>query len=82
MDESTDKLVSAVLRLPPADRAKITEALLASLEAKDAAWQASWLVEATCRSRASDSDPSRVRPAAASFHLVRERFPAGDDPAR
>jgi len=82
MDESTDKLLSAVLRLPPADRAKIAEALLVSLAAEHAAWQASWLVEATRRSRAADGDPSRLRPAAASLHSARERFPEEDDPAR
>ena len=81
MDESTDKLLGAVLGRAPADRAKIAEALLVSLEAEDAAWQADWLAEAARRSRAADSDPSRVRPAVETFAAVRERFRAEDDPA-
>ena len=82
MDENTEKLTSAALRLPPADRAKIAEALLVSLEAEDISWEAAWLVEAARRSRAADGDPSRVRPASEMFSVVRERFPAEDDTAR
>lgn len=82
MDESTDQLLIALLSLPPADRAKIAEALLVSLEAEDAAWQAGWLAEAARRSRAAASDPSRVRPAAETLAAVRERFPTEDNPAR
>lgn len=82
MDDSTEKLTNAVLGLPPADRAKIAEALLVSLEAEDAAWQAGWLAEAARRSRAAESDPSRVRPAAETFAAVRERFPTEDNPTR
>lgn len=82
MDESTDKLLGAVLRLPPAERAKIAEALLVSVEAEDAAWLAGWLAEVARRSRAADGDPSRVHPAAETFAAVRERFRAEDDPAR
>lgn len=82
MDESTEKLTSAALRLPPADRAKLAEALLVSLEGEDPSWEAAWLVEAARRSRAASADPSRVRSAAETFAAVRERFPAEDDPAR
>src|SRR3990170_3913105 len=63
MDESTEKLTSAALRLPPADRAKLAEALLVSLEGEDPSWEAAWLVEAARRSRAANADPSRVRTA-------------------
>ncbi len=82
MDDSTKELTSAALRLPPADRAKIAEALLVSLEAEDITWEAAWLVEAARRSRAADGDPSRVRPASEMFSAVRERFPAEDDTTR
>jgi hypothetical protein len=82
MDESTEKLTSAALRLPPADRAKLAEALLVSLEGEDPSWEAAWLGEAARRSRAANADPSRVRTAADTLAVVRERFPAEDDPSR
>ncbi|MDP1859873.1 MAG: addiction module protein [Gemmatimonadaceae bacterium] len=82
MDESTEKLTSAALRLPPADRAKLAEALLVSLEGEDPSWEAAWLVEAAHRSRAANADPSRVRTASDTFAAVRERFPAEYDPSR
>ena len=80
MDESTEKLTAAALRLPPADRAKLAEALLVSLEREDPSWEAAWLLEAARRTRAASADPSRIRPAAETFAAVRERFPAEDDP--
>ena len=82
MDDSTEKLTTAALGLPPADRAKLAEALLVSLEAEDAAWQSAWLKEAARRSRAAAADPSQVRPASEMFAAVRERFQAEDDPSR
>jgi putative addiction module component (TIGR02574 family) len=82
MDDSTEKLTTAALRLPPADRAKIAEALLLSLEAEEITWEAAWLAEAARRGRAADGNPSRVSPASEMFAAVRERLPAEHDKAR
>lgn len=76
MDWSPEQLASAALRLPAADRARLAEALLVSLEAEDATWEAEWLAEAERRSHAADADPPRVQLAAAVFAAMRERFPA------
>lgn len=81
MDWNPEQLTSAALRLPPAERARIAEALLASLESEDATWEAEWLAEAERRNRAAEADPSQVRPAAEVFAALRERFPAEVDPA-
>lgn len=80
MDWNPEQLTSAALRLPAADRARMAEALLVSLEGEDATWEAEWLAEAGRRSRAADADPARVRPAAAVFAALRERFPSESDP--
>lgn len=76
MDLNPEQLTSAVLRLPASDRARIAEALLASLETEDTSWEAEWLAEAERRSRAADADPSRVRPTADVFAALRERLQA------
>lgn len=82
MDDSTDELTKAALQLSPADRARLAEALLVSLEAEGAAWESAWLAEAVRRSQALDADPSRGAPAAEVFATVRERFQGGTDSAR
>lgn len=82
MDWNPEQLTSAALRLPAADRARIAEALLVSLEAEDTTWEAEWLAEAERRSRAAAADPARVRPAADVFAALRERFPAESDPTQ
>lgn len=85
MDWNPEQLTSAALRLPAAERARIAEALLVSLESEDASWEAEWLAEAERRSRAADADPTRLRPASDVFADLRARYPevheAGDSGA-
>lgn len=80
MDLNPEQLTAAALRLPPAERARVAEALLASLEAEDAGWEAEWLAEAERRDRAADTDPTRVRPAADVFAAVRASLDEGAEP--
>lgn len=54
MDSSWEQLTSAARRLPAADRARIAEALLVSLEAEDTTSEAEWLAEAERRSQTAD----------------------------
>jgi len=82
MDWNAEQLARAALRLPAADRARLTEALLVSLKAEDTTWGAEWLAEAERRGNAADADPTRVRPAAAVFAALRERFRAESDPVQ
>lgn len=81
MDWNPEQLTSAALRLPAAERARIAEALLDSLDADDATWEAEWLAEAERRNAAADADPSRVQPAAEVFATLRGRFSATEQPS-
>lgn len=74
MDWNPEQLTSAALRLPAAERARIAESLLDSLDMEDATWEAEWLAEAERRNAAASADPSRVRPAAEVFATLRGRF--------
>ena len=71
MDLDPTQLTAAILRLPLAERARLAEVLLSSLEGEDASWEAEWLAEAERRDRAADADPTRVRPAADVVAAVR-----------
>ena len=77
MDPNPEQLTAAALRLPAAERARVAEALLASLDAEDAGWEAEWLAEAERRDRAADADPTRIRPAADVFAAARASLSAG-----
>jgi putative addiction module component (TIGR02574 family) len=76
VDLDPTQLTAAVLRLPPAERARLAEVLLSSLEGEDASWEAAWLAEAERRDQAADADPTRVRPAADVIAAVRAELEA------
>lgn len=88
MDLTSETLTTLALRLPPADRARIAEALLTSLEGTDVDLDAEWLAEAERRDAALEHDPSSGRGARAVFAAARsaldetpedaDREPRGD----
>jgi hypothetical protein len=69
MDLNFEQLTAAALRLPSAERARVAEALIASLDLEDMGWDADWLAEAERRDRTSDA--ADVRPASEVLAEVR-----------
>ena len=68
------ELETEALKLPVADRARLAEALLESLDIlSDEEHQRLWTEEAMRRDAELDADPSRGRPAAEVFHNARAR---------
>ena len=53
MDLNSEQLTAAALRLPSAERARVAEALIASLDIEDAGWDSDWRAEAERRDRAT-----------------------------
>ncbi|UQA62915.1 addiction module protein [Polyangium aurulentum] len=69
------ELETEALKLEPADRARLAEKLLESLEAlSEEENQAVWLDEAARRDADLDADPSKGRPAEDVLRDVRARF--------
>lgn len=46
MDLNSEQLTAAALQLPSAERARVAEALIASLDLEGMRWDAEWLAEA------------------------------------
>lgn len=68
-------LESEALKLPVADRARLAEALLESLDAMtDEENRQLWIEEARRRDAELDTDPSRGRPAEDVFRDARARL--------
>ena len=82
MDRNSDRVTDAALRLPPAERARIAELLLASLEGEAAGWEREWRAEAERRLQAAEADPTRIRPASPVFERLRELYPEASAPQR
>ena len=59
MDLNTEQLTAAAIRLPSAERARVAEALIASLDLEDAGWDAEWLAEVERRDRTTDAADTR-----------------------
>lgn len=59
MDLNSEQLTAAALRLPSAERARVAEALIASLDPEDMGWDAEWLAETERRDRATDATDIR-----------------------
>lgn len=59
MDLNTEQLTAAALRLPSAERARVAEALIASLDLEDTGWDAEWLAEVERRDRTTDAADTR-----------------------
>jgi putative addiction module component (TIGR02574 family) len=69
------ELETEALKLEPADRARLAEKLLESLEAlSEEENQQVWLEEAARRDADLEADPSKGRPAADVLRDVRARF--------
>ena len=60
MDLNSEQLTAAALRLPSAERARIAEALIASLDLEDLGWDADWLSEAELRDRTAAAGDTRA----------------------
>ncbi len=69
MDLNSEQLTAAALRLPSAERARVAEALIASLDLEDMGWEADWLSEAERRDRTTDAGD--LRPASKVFAEIR-----------
>ena len=69
MDLNSEQLTPAALRLPSAERARVAEALIASLDLEDMGWDADWLAEVELRDRTTA--PSETRPAGEVFAELR-----------
>ncbi len=68
-------LETEALKLPVADRARLAETLLESLDAlTDEENQRLWFEEARRRNAELDADPSRGRPAEDVFREARDRI--------
>jgi putative addiction module component (TIGR02574 family) len=68
-------LEAEALKLPAAERARLAEILLASLDAlSDEEHRRLWNEEATRRDAELDADPSRARPAEDVFRDARARL--------
>lgn len=68
MDLNFEQLTAAALRLPSAERARVAEALIASLDL-DMGWEADWIAEAERRDRTTDA--ADIRPASEVLAEVR-----------
>jgi putative addiction module component (TIGR02574 family) len=68
-------LVTEALKLPVAERARLAETLLESLDSlSEAEHRHLWTEEAACRDAELDADPSRGRPASEVFRDARARL--------
>jgi len=74
MDLNFEQLTAAALRLPSAERARVAEALIASLDLEDMGWGAEWVAEAERRDRTTDA--ADIRPASEVFAEVRAALQA------
>lgn len=71
MVDLVDELSKRAKALPPEDRARLAEELLASLDPHDADVEAAWDVELRRRIDAIDRGESRLIPAEETFAAVR-----------
>ena len=69
MDLNSEQLTAAALRLPSAERARVAEALIASLDLEDLGWDADWLAEVERRDRSTDA--TDIRPVGEVFAEIR-----------
>ncbi len=69
MDLNPEQLIAAALRLPSAERSRVAEALIATLDLEDMGYEGGWLSEAERRDRTTDAGD--LRPASEVFAEIR-----------
>lgn len=74
VDRNAEALATQLLALPPADRARMAELLLASLEGQDPDATAAWDEEIARRASELDAGTVRGIPAADVFAAVERRL--------